>query len=78
VADRLVITCPPSAPAERAWDLAEVEAWAAGEGLALTAQPDLGRALDAASRDGATVLVTGSFHTVGDAMSRLPGTPPLG
>jgi hypothetical protein len=24
------------------------------------------------------VLVTGSFHTVGDAMARLPGFQPLG
>ena len=76
--DRLVVTCAPSAPADRAWDLAEVEAWAAREGLTVAAQPDFDRALEAASRKSATVLVTGSFHTVGDAMRRLPGAPPLG
>jgi dihydrofolate synthase/folylpolyglutamate synthase len=76
--DRLVVTSAPSAPPDRVWDLAEVAAWAAAEGLAVTAQPDFGRALDGAAREGATVLVTGSFHTVGDAMSRLPGAPPLG
>jgi dihydrofolate synthase/folylpolyglutamate synthase len=41
-------------------------------------EPDFARALDGVQRGAATVLVTGSFHTVGDAMSRLPGFPPLG
>ena len=76
--DRLVVTCAPSAPPDRVWDLAEVSAWAAAEGLAVAAQPDFARALDGAAREGTTVLVTGSFHTVGDAMRRLPGAPPLG
>jgi folylpolyglutamate synthase/dihydropteroate synthase len=39
---------------------------------------DLGRALTAAADGAGTVLVTGSFHTVGDAMTRLPGFQPLG
>lgn len=77
-ADRLVVTNAPSAPADRAWDLAEVAAWAAAERLVVTAEPDFGRALDGAAQEGATVLVAGSFHTVGDAMRRLPGAPPLG
>ena len=55
-----------------------MEAWAAREGLTVVAQPDFDRALEAASRKSATVLVTGSFHTVGDAMRRLPGAAPLG
>lgn len=75
--DRLVLTRAPSAPPERAWDLDEVVAWARAQGLAAAGQPDFGAALDGAARDGATVLVTGSFHTVGDAMARLPGAPPL-
>jgi len=76
--DALVLTCAPSAPADRAWDLEAAAAWARGRGLAASAVPDFGAALDAAARAGATVLVTGSFHTVGDAMRRLPGAPPLG
>ena len=41
-------------------------------------EPDFDRAL-AGIQDGArTVLVTGSFHTVGDAMARLPGFAPIG
>ncbi len=76
--DRLVLTRAPSAPAQRAWDLDEAAGWARSRGLAATAQPEFGAALDGAARGAATVLVTGSFHTVGDAMARLPGAPPLG
>jgi dihydrofolate synthase/folylpolyglutamate synthase len=64
---------PPSAPPERAWDLAEV----ARRFPDATVEPDFGRAL-AQVQDGArTVIVAGSFHTVGDAMARLPGFAPL-
>jgi dihydrofolate synthase / folylpolyglutamate synthase len=36
---------------------------------------DFDRALVRAAEWGATVLVTGSFHTVGDAMARLEVSP---
>jgi dihydrofolate synthase/folylpolyglutamate synthase len=75
--DRLVLTRAPSAPPERAWNLDEAVTWARTQGLAASGQPDFGVALDHAARDGATVLVTGSFHTVGDALARLPGALPL-
>jgi dihydrofolate synthase/folylpolyglutamate synthase len=75
VLDRAICTNPPSAPAERRWD-PEAAARAACElGIQAEAVPDFAAALHtAASRDG-TVLVTGSFHTVGDAMSRLQVNP---
>ena len=76
--DRLVLTRAPSAPPERAWDLDEVAAWAQGQALQASALPDFGAALEHAGHLGASVLVTGSFHTVGDALCRLPGAPPLG
>jgi folylpolyglutamate synthase/dihydropteroate synthase len=41
-------------------------------------EPDFDLALSNAGAEGATVLVTGSFHTVGDAMARLPGFAPFG
>ena len=72
--DRLVLTVPPSAPPERRWKLAEAGRVAAGS----VVEPDFDRALRAAQDGAATVLVTGSFHTVGDALARLPGFAPLG
>jgi dihydrofolate synthase/folylpolyglutamate synthase len=75
--DLLMLTRAPSAPAERAWDLAEASRWARERGIEAAVEPEFGAALDAASGRGATVLVTGSFHTVGDAMARLPGVAPL-
>jgi dihydrofolate synthase/folylpolyglutamate synthase len=76
--DGVVLTRAPSAPAERAWDLDAVSRWARERGIEVAVEPDFGGALDGAARRGSTVLVTGSFHTVGDAMARLPGAPPLG
>ena len=67
--DALWVTDPPSAPRERRLDLGQVD------GLV---EPDFGRALLCAGAGAGTVLVTGSFHTVGDAMARLPGFAPLG
>ena len=75
VVDRLWATHPPSAPEERRWNL-EAVASAAGGWAAV--EPNLGQALQAAEAGAGAVLVTGSFHTVGDAMARLPGFAPLG
>ena len=36
---------------------------------------DFDAAIDRATASGATVLITGSFHTVGDAMVRLQAAP---
>ena len=76
--DALVLTRAPSAPGDRAWSLADVAAWCAQAGLTARAEPAFASALEAARAEGRTVLVTGSFHTVGDAMARLPGMAPLG
>jgi dihydrofolate synthase/folylpolyglutamate synthase len=75
---RFVLTNAPSAPASRAWPLAEVAAYAASRGYPAVAEPNFDEALRAAEREGATTLVTGSFHTVGDAMSRLQVSPLAG
>jgi dihydrofolate synthase/folylpolyglutamate synthase len=69
--DRFVFTNAPTAPESRAWELGEVGAFATGHGLSFEAEPDFDRALERATALGQTVLVTGSFHTVGDAMARL-------
>lgn len=76
--DGLVLTRAPSAPPERAWSLKAAAGWCRGAGVAARAEEDFDAALAAAAAGGGTVLVTGSFHTVGDAMSRLPGMAPLG
>lgn len=75
--DAFMLTCAPSAPAERAWSLEEVEGWARGAGLKAVADSSFEHALQEARQAEGTALVTGSFHTVGDAMSRLPGASPI-
>ena len=72
VASAFVLTNAPTAPASREWDLAEAETFALELGLRVAAVPDFSAALDRAQKIAATVVVTGSFHTVGDAMSLLP------
>jgi dihydrofolate synthase/folylpolyglutamate synthase len=78
MASRFILTMAPTAPASRAWDLAEAEAFARGLGLTVERIEDFGAALDRAQANAATVLVTGSFHTVGDAMSLLQVSPLAG
>jgi dihydrofolate synthase / folylpolyglutamate synthase len=74
-ADRIVLTTAPTAPASRAWSLGEVVEWAEGAGIPFEVHTDFGDALSFAEAAGATVVVTGSFHTVGDAMERLQVDP---
>lgn len=74
-AERIVVTMAPTAPVSRMWDLHEVEAWATEEGLPVQRIDDFASALAQARAEAATVLVTGSFHTVGDAMERLQVHP---
>jgi dihydrofolate synthase/folylpolyglutamate synthase len=73
--DRFVFTNAPSAPPERRWDPSQAQAFASSEGFESEIEPDLARALESAEKSGETVLVTGSFHTVGDVMSRLQVSP---
>ena len=73
--DRFVFTNAPSAPPERAWDPSQAQAFASSKGFESELEPDLLMALAKAEKNGETVLVTGSFHTVGDVMSRLQVSP---
>jgi folylpolyglutamate synthase/dihydropteroate synthase len=52
-----------------------VRRFAAAEGLNAEVEADLDTALAAAKKGRGTLLVTGSFHTVGDVMSRLQVSP---
>jgi dihydrofolate synthase/folylpolyglutamate synthase len=78
VVDRFVLTDAPTAPQSRAWPLADAAAYARERGYAVVAERDFDRAVARAGAEGATVLVTGSFHTVGDAMTRLQVSPLTG
>ncbi|HET7372174.1 MAG TPA: folylpolyglutamate synthase/dihydrofolate synthase family protein [Gemmatimonadaceae bacterium] len=78
VASRFVLTMAPTAPASRAWDLDEVLDFAVAAGIDAQAVGDFDEALSRARANGGTVLVTGSFHTVGDAMSLLQVSPLAG
>ena len=78
VVDVFVLTSAPTAPASRAWNVDEALSYAKSRGWAAVLEPDFDRAIDTASSLAATVLVTGSFHTVGDAMARLQVDPLAG
>ena len=73
--DAFVLTNAPSAPPERRWNPDEALAFAKAENLDARMVADLDVALASARENAAMVLVTGSFHTVGDVMSRLQVSP---
>lgn len=67
-----ILTDAPSAPESRRWRIDEVAAWCREEaGAAPRVIPDLSAALSRASTlaPHGTVVVTGSVHTVGDALA---------
>ena len=75
VLDRGVLTVAPTA-ASRGWDAAWLRRWLAKRArpparASWTLIPDFRQALTTAQQGAGTVLVTGSFHTVGDVMEVL-------
>ena len=72
--DRFFLTNAPTAPTSRAWDLRDVAREIEANDIPGEIVRDFDRALERAESAG-TVLVTGSFHTVGDAMARLQVSP---
>jgi dihydrofolate synthase/folylpolyglutamate synthase len=77
--DRGVLTVAPSA-AGRKWNMAWLEAWLRDPNrppaqAQWSLEPDFAKALRKVQEGAATVLVTGSFHTVGDVMSTLGMEP---
>lgn len=76
VVDRLILTNAPTAPASRAWNIDEAASHARELGVAVvTVETDFERALQQGQEESSTTVITGSFHTVGDAMSRLQVSP---
>ena len=75
--DGFLFTVPETAPERRRWDLGRLEHELGDLAVAHEFEPDFERALERVELDAATVIVTGSFHTVGDALARLPGFAPV-
>ena len=75
--DRLLLSVAPSVPGHQRWVEGDFADDRLGDGP-VQFEPDFDRALAQVQEGAKTVLVTGSFHTVGDAMARLPGFAPLG
>ncbi|MDA1081765.1 MAG: bifunctional folylpolyglutamate synthase/dihydrofolate synthase [Gemmatimonadetes bacterium] len=75
VAGSFVLTLAPTSPASRSWSLPDPLAYARENGWPASVEKDFDAALALAAGQAATVLVTGSFHTVGDAMVRLEVSP---
>jgi dihydrofolate synthase / folylpolyglutamate synthase len=76
VAAEIVATTPPTAPAERRWHLEDVSRFAREAGIDLRVVTDFDDAVRLATADPTrTTIITGSFHTVGDAMARLEVNP---
>jgi dihydrofolate synthase/folylpolyglutamate synthase len=73
--ERFILTNAPTAPPSRAWSIPEPLNYARERGWNAEVIRDFDRALVRGAADGATVLITGSFHTVGDAMARLEVSP---
>lgn len=69
--NRITIVQPPSAPASRAWNPQAAEHFAKSLGLDAGFDADFEHAVKSARSEPWPVLVTGSFHTVGDALLSL-------
>jgi dihydrofolate synthase/folylpolyglutamate synthase len=74
VADSFVLTNAPTAPASRSWDLEQAREFLTRSNTPGEVDPSFDAALRRVA-DAGTVVVTGSFHTVGDAMARLQVSP---
>lgn len=73
--DGFVITAAPTAPSSRRWDPSAAAEVARSTGRPVRLEPAFDRAIAVALEVAETVLATGSFHTVGDVMQRLPVNP---
>jgi dihydrofolate synthase/folylpolyglutamate synthase len=72
IADTTFVTSAPSAPAARAWNSDDAKSFGIANGWNVRRVAHLSDALRGAADIGATVVVTGSFHTVGDASLMIP------
>jgi dihydrofolate synthase/folylpolyglutamate synthase len=66
--DEIITVLPPTAPRTRVWDPVAAAKFAVEKGFKASAEPDFKKAIRNAANTPGLVLITGSFHTVGDAM----------
>ena len=78
VVDRFVLSVAPTAPLSRLWDPQDAHRFATARGWQSEVVLDFDEAITRALAVGETVVITGSFHTVGDAMARLQVSPLAG
>ena len=69
--DEIVLVAPPTAPPSRAWDIEEALAYARATSIKARIELQFDDAVLANDNAAATVVITGSFHTVGDALAVL-------
>lgn len=74
VADHIILTAPSSAPPSRSWDVREAVDFADSLNCSASLEADVDAAIVRGLATGATVVVTGSFHTVGDGLQSLRST----
>jgi dihydrofolate synthase/folylpolyglutamate synthase len=69
--DEIVLVAPPTAPVSRAWSVEEAYSYAVERGIKARIERDFPRAVTDAAENARTAVITGSFHTVGDALEVL-------
>jgi dihydrofolate synthase/folylpolyglutamate synthase len=75
VIDDFVLTNAPTAPSSRSWNLEQVQEFLVRNTFPGEVVLPFESALSRVEGGAGTVVVTGSFHTVGDAMARLQVSP---
>ena len=69
--ERIILVAPPSAPIQRAWNPSEALSFAKSNGIIAEHDKDFEHAVKAGAEGTGTTVITGSFHTVGDALKIL-------
>ena len=69
--EQIVLVAPPSAPPARAWNPREAETFAQSIGVSAKVEDDFDATIRSLSEREGTAIITGSFHTVGDALIAL-------
>jgi dihydrofolate synthase/folylpolyglutamate synthase len=66
--ERIVLVAPPSAPPARAWNPIEAESFSKSKGIDAVYDEGFDAVIRTAAGVSGTTVITGSFHTVGDAL----------